>query len=727
MSKSDLTQGIKCGTSTSSNADCATDLTQGIKCSTCSNADCATNKVTRDDFYMLLAMNAALRDGTCDVGKMDEEHPKVGCVIRSSTDWKQRRQIISIGWNGGVDGLENSERQIQNSKELSQFTLHAEHNAVLFANPARLRGSVIYTTIFPCKKCLGVLMQVGVAEVVYLFFNKTEAKGSLDFIQTAAEGSGKYIVFHPFPLQRREFLFKQCGELGKKLFEKLEQTEMNDMIAKEREVFKATLVENTPDKTTTKAVKKKVRNYAKKRREKLSKNENEKIKALVEHLPRNCKGGDLRFSDSLQTNKPKEHGKPVGESDPSDRENVLSDGENVLSDGENNVLQELEGLMPEHFLKEPDEGNKSLSCKCFEEDDENTLDPSALDEESKDRQQEGRLSREGFSMLCAINAALRDGTRDAGEMNYPYPKVGCLIRSSLSQRHRRQVISIGWNGAVDGLENSERSFKRDQLNDFTLHAEHNAVLFANRDDLHGSVIYVTMIPCQACVRVLMQVGVAEVVYLFFNEKYRNGAELIQRTLETSQGCPKIWFHPFPLDQRESLFKECGELGKKLFKQLEKNEADSVLIERVENFITTVNGQAEEKKEPSALSASDPKNMKTLFKEKARERVRELFRKESKRRCGTETTCSNDTGVEVEYVRQRLPLNCHIKKEVLNHRQAPRHPMESRKKERRERPARKKKKKTRGKDDRSLKTMMRSYTVRALRRVGFISRVFKECV
>jgi dCMP deaminase len=46
-----------------------------------------------------------------------------------------------------------------------------------------------------------------------------------------------------------------------------------------------------------------------------------------------------------------------------------------------------------------------------------------------------------------------------------------------------------------------------------LHAEENAILFNTRDDLNGSTMYVTLIPCISCVKKILQCRIVRVVYV----------------------------------------------------------------------------------------------------------------------------------------------------------------------------------------------------------------------
>ena len=88
----------------------------------------------------------------------------------------------------------------------------------------------------------------------------------------------------------------------------------------------------------------------------------------------------------------------------------------------------------------------------------------------------------------------------------PNTKHGCV----LVDRDKR-VISTGYNGPVAGLPNEIVPLTRPEKYDWFLHAEENAVCFA-RCDLRGATAYVTGMPCAACFRRLLQVGVRRIVH-----------------------------------------------------------------------------------------------------------------------------------------------------------------------------------------------------------------------
>jgi dCMP deaminase len=55
---------------------------------------------------------------------------------------------------------------------------------------------------------------------------------------------------------------------------------------------------------------------------------------------------------------------------------------------------------------------------------------------------------------------------------------------------------------------------------FVCHAEMNAITnSANKPDLDGASIYVSLFPCNECAKLIVQVGIREVVYL--SDKYSN--------------------------------------------------------------------------------------------------------------------------------------------------------------------------------------------------------------
>ncbi len=88
----------------------------------------------------------------------------------------------------------------------------------------------------------------------------------------------------------------------------------------------------------------------------------------------------------------------------------------------------------------------------------------------------------------------------------PSTQVGAVLVSP-----DRRVILPGYNGFPAALSDDRTLLAdRETRIGLSLHAEHNAVLFAARD-LAGYTIYVSQQPCVACLRMLVQARVARVV------------------------------------------------------------------------------------------------------------------------------------------------------------------------------------------------------------------------
>lgn len=111
-------------------------------------------------------------------------------------------------------------------------------------------------------------------------------------------------------------------------------------------------------------------------------------------------------------------------------------------------------------------------------------------------------------------------------------------RSQCNRRHvgavlvkGKKLLGTAYNGAPMGvpdcteagcmlveeyevhiLEDGSEQMERKQRCIRTIHAEQNLLLFTDRDDREGSVVYVTDQPCWTCANMLANSGVIEIVY-----------------------------------------------------------------------------------------------------------------------------------------------------------------------------------------------------------------------
>jgi dCMP deaminase len=118
-----------------------------------------------------------------------------------------------------------------------------------------------------------------------------------------------------------------------------------------------------------------------------------------------------------------------------------------------------------------------------------------------------RQSWDEYFLSLAAQAASRS--------NCSRRAVGAVIAQG------RRIRSTGYNGPPSGyghcdagacpraLTESARSFGYD--NCVAIHAEANALLFADHEDRDGATLYTTAAPCFSCAKLIANSGIAEVV------------------------------------------------------------------------------------------------------------------------------------------------------------------------------------------------------------------------
>jgi dCMP deaminase len=92
----------------------------------------------------------------------------------------------------------------------------------------------------------------------------------------------------------------------------------------------------------------------------------------------------------------------------------------------------------------------------------------------------------------------------------------------------KMIISDGYNGTPFGFENKCEDENNITL-PYVLHAEANAItkVAKSNNSSEGSTLYITTSPCIECAKLIIQAGIARVV---FSEKYRitEGLDLLDR-------------------------------------------------------------------------------------------------------------------------------------------------------------------------------------------------------
>lgn len=88
----------------------------------------------------------------------------------------------------------------------------------------------------------------------------------------------------------------------------------------------------------------------------------------------------------------------------------------------------------------------------------------------------------------------------------PSSQHGCVIVDK-----RNRVVSMGYNGTVAGIPESDIDWTRPNKYAWMLHAEENAVAFA-KESLEETTSYVTGPSCVKCLRLQLQMGIRNFVF-----------------------------------------------------------------------------------------------------------------------------------------------------------------------------------------------------------------------
>ncbi len=121
----------------------------------------------------------------------------------------------------------------------------------------------------------------------------------------------------------------------------------------------------------------------------------------------------------------------------------------------------------------------------------------------------GYISWDDYFMAVALLSAQR--SKD------PNTQVGACIVNG-----QKRIVGVGYNGFPTGCSDDTLPWHRegdflDTKYPYVCHAELNAILNNVPGNLTGCTIYTALFPCNECAKVIIQVGIREVVYL--SDKY----------------------------------------------------------------------------------------------------------------------------------------------------------------------------------------------------------------
>lgn len=138
---------------------------------------------------------------------------------------------------------------------------------------------------------------------------------------------------------------------------------------------------------------------------------------------------------------------------------------------------------------------------------------------------EGYISWDEYFMGVAKLSALR--SKD------PRTQVGACIVSP-----KMRIIGIGYNGFPHGISDDLFPWGREDENyletkyPYVVHAEVNAILNSTKE-LDNATLFVTLFPCNECMKVIIQSGIKEIVYLGTQDEEGNLYKASMRLLEAT--------------------------------------------------------------------------------------------------------------------------------------------------------------------------------------------------
>ena len=127
-----------------------------------------------DEYFMKIAEVVSL--------KSKDPSTKNGCVIVD-----QNKRVVSMGYNGLVQGADESKLTLSERPMKYYCSIHSEMNAVLFAHQD-LTNCTVYNSIATCENCLKYCLQAGIKRFVYselrVHSHSTDPKKSMTNIES---------------------------------------------------------------------------------------------------------------------------------------------------------------------------------------------------------------------------------------------------------------------------------------------------------------------------------------------------------------------------------------------------------------------------------------------------------------------------------------------------------------------------------------------------------------
>lgn len=175
-------------------------------------------RISWDEFFMQIAVVASQRTACI--------YYKVAAVFVDDL-----HRTIAIGYNGPGRGDTHCDEvgcpKVHGDAITGEIkrcnAVHAEINAIINSGDTnQLRGSTLYTTVFPCYDCMKAMNNLGVKKIIYLN----------DYLRVADGSDGKAVIAEPEARElaiKRGIIIEQFHpDKGSKLNEYIKKPEKKD-------------------------------------------------------------------------------------------------------------------------------------------------------------------------------------------------------------------------------------------------------------------------------------------------------------------------------------------------------------------------------------------------------------------------------------------------------------------------------------------------------------------
>ena len=119
---------------------------------------------------------------------------KVGAVIVDTNN-----RVVSVGYNGFSKGISDDIR-LDNRETKYKMIVHAECNALLFAQRSLVECAIYTYPFMPCPKCASMIIQSGISRIVSYVNTDERWEQEFQLSRTILKEADVFVKEHGLPL-----------------------------------------------------------------------------------------------------------------------------------------------------------------------------------------------------------------------------------------------------------------------------------------------------------------------------------------------------------------------------------------------------------------------------------------------------------------------------------------------------------------------------------------------